>query len=195
MFGAVLGLVSAGLSLFGASENARMAQEAITAQSHAAEAQREATATGLIAQVSAQNHKAEDLDRTAKAMKMTAKAQTVMREEKYNQLAAIQMVAAAASGRITNSGSVNAIFSKSHEDYKWDQLWNDNKLAINLASIQRDKTRVYEAGATALRLGALQLEVQRETSEANIHSTAAQANQAYSNTVIGVAKSFIGAFA
>ena len=182
--------VGLGLSLFGASANKKAAEASMRAQAAADQASRVATANSMIAQVSSQNAQAEQLQRTSEIMETQGKADAMIRKENYNDTAAMQMVMGAASGRVFGEGSLGAIMDKSQSDFMWDQMWATNSEIISQAAIQQDITSIYQAGATSLILGAEQLDVARLASQAGQQNTAAQAQQAFNNTLIQSGTSF-----
>lgn len=175
--------IGLGVSLFGASQNNKAAQKAMNAQAAADTVARRATADSMIASVTSANKKADELQRAQDIMVMQGKADSVIRTENYNEAAAMQMVMGAASGRTFGEGSIDAIMSKSHEDFMWDQIWHTNSEEISKAAIQQDKASIYEAGAQSLILGRNQLEVARQSSMAGTQNTAAAAEQAFTNTL------------
>lgn len=185
---------STALSLFGANENKKSAQKSMAAQATADTASRVATANSMIASVHSQNAKALQLERNVDIMRMQGKADGVMRADTYNEMAATAMVMGAASGRVFGEGSMQAIMDKSSEDYMWDKMWAKNSLEISEAAVFQDIENVFEAGATSLMLGTEQLEVARLGSMAGQANTAAAAQQAFNNTLVGVGQNYLNTY-
>lgn len=187
MYMAALGM---GLSLLGASSNKKAAERSMKAQAAADTAARQATASSMIAQVSSQNSKVKELERAGEIMQMQGKADAVIRKEAYNETQSMAMVMGAVSGRVFGSGSMETIMDKSKSDYMWDQLWAKNSLEISEAALEQDKLNIYQAGATSLMLGQQELEVARLGSMAGQQNTAAAAQNAFNNTLIGGVQSY-----
>lgn len=191
MVGLGLSAVSMGLSLFGANQNAKAAQKAMNQQAVVDTASRKATANSMIASVNSQNAKVDSMKRSVEIMQMQAKADGLIRLENYNEMAASAMVMGAASGRVMNEGSLGAIFDKSKSDFMWDNMWSRTGAEINEAAVYQDIENIYEAGSTSLMLGKEQLGVSRLGSMAGQQNTAAQAQQAFNNTLVSSGQSVL----
>ena len=187
----IMAAVGLGVSLIGASANNKAAQKSMRAQAKADEASRRATANSMIAQTQAQNWKVKEMERMGQIMAMQGKADAMIRTENYNDVQAMAMVMGAASGRTTGSGSVGAIMDKSNSDYMWDQMWAANSLTISQAALEQDKANIYRAGSTSLMLGKEQLGVARLGSMAGQQNTAANAQQAFNNTMVSAGQSVL----
>ena len=183
--------VGLGISLLGANANKKALQKAMNNQAVVDTASRVATANSMIAQTTSQNYKAEELTRIGDLMQMQGKADSMMRKESYNDTQAMAMVMGAASGRVFGSGSVGAIMDKSESDFMWDQMWATNNEKISMAALEQDKANVFRSGNTSLLLGQESLEVARLGSMAGQDNTAAQAQQAFNNTMMNAGTSLV----
>ncbi len=133
-----------------AADSAGMTQESLNRQAKIDEAQSIATSNAMIAKVNSQNKKLEDIDRSIDIMKTQGKADSMMRLEGFNEIAAMQLVMGAASGRVSGVGSIGAIMNKSREDFMWDQMWNSNTIKINENIMEQDKSNILESGYNSL---------------------------------------------
>jgi len=183
--------LSLGLSIFGASANKRAAEASMRAQAEADTAGRIATARAKAAQVKSQNFQATMLQRNIDLMQIKSKADSTIRAEDFNNQMAIAVVKGAASGRTLGDGSMYAMFSKADEDLKWDQLWAENNLQVSEGAMYTDKENIYKAGYTSLMLGAEAMGVQRLAHQAGGNNMAANAQQAFNNTMVGVGQSIL----
>ncbi len=179
----ILGGASMLMSSMQAKDNAKQAQRSLIAKAKADTAARVASAKSTMAMVSSQNTKVEEIQRAKEIMVLQGKADSVMRQERYNDTASQQIVIGIAQGKVTGSGSFQAIFDKSAEDAKWDELWNTNSVTISEAAMEKDKVNILEAGRLSLLTGQLTLGAQREASMAGGEATASAGNQAMTNTL------------
>ena len=193
MGGVVGGVVSAGMSLFGASSAASAAQAQLEAAAAAAEASAQATASGIIAGVYSQNQKLEDYATLKEIMTRQAVADASIRHEKYNKLSASQMVVTAAQGRQVE-GSAAAYIKKGYADYAWDQMWNADTIQQGLTTIEKDKRNILEAGKIQLEVGLDQIEAVKRGGSAQMQGIASSANNAITDAYVSAGKGLIGAF-
>jgi len=169
------------------------------------DATRRAFSRSIMAEVTSQNAQVQDLTRMQDAMKLQGKADAMMRKEGYNDVAAMQMVMGAASGRLTSEGSMSAIMDKSQEDYKWDQMWAMNSETIALASIERDKVNIYAAGLNKLTGAQDQLSLMKQGADLGRENTimgmekqwaanTLQQEMAFDNMLASTAQSYLRNF-
>ncbi len=162
--------------------------------SWARESQIQAHESQVQAKVEMQNTEIQKIEDSMQVMEMQGKADHVMRSEAYNKLAQTQMVQVAYSGRVSGEGSVDAIMTKSQEDYRWDQAWNADLLTISKASLEADQTNIARAGYLELRntaknsateryLSSAQSKISQIGSDMNYYNTSDQVNLMYQSAV------------
>ena len=205
-----------GLSLWGASRAAdataqsqlrdnKAMSDILGKQASLDELTRAAYGRSIMAEVSGQNKKVQDLQRMQEMMKLQGKADATMRLEGYNETAAMQMVMGAASGRLTSEGSVSVIMDKSESDYRWDQMWAADTETINLASLERDKLNIYESGWRQLQGAGEQMNLMRMGSQIGMDNTIMgiqkrhdsinmQQNKAFDDMIMGAGQSYLKNF-
>ncbi len=155
---------AAGEASVKAYQNAKLSVAASSEKNAIDAQQRKATRASTLASVQSQNAQVEQLRRTSDIMGLQGKADATMMKEEYNQLASMQMVMGAASGRVMGSGGLEAVFDKSHEDMMWDVMWNKDSVKINQAALYQDMENIYEAGYNTLLFGDQALKIGEATS-------------------------------
>lgn len=126
---------------------------------------REAQSAQMIAQVNSQNWQVESLNNQQDILEMQGKAESLNRIDNYNDTMEMAMVMGAASGRVFGSGSMQAIFDHSAENYRFEEMWNVNNDIITNAALEADKTNIYSAGYNTLRFGATTTGINRQNSQ------------------------------
>ena len=109
-------------------------------------AQNKAQAKAAEANIIAMRQKAKARELAAEQARVQAKADSVYKLEKYNDMAATQMVMGVASGRIVGEGSTQAMMNDDYSRYRWDQLWATKNEAITQAAIYSDVAQLMQAG-------------------------------------------------
>lgn len=185
-----------------ADKNKQLSFEAAQDKHGIDQLQLQATQSARIADVRSQDAQIEQMQRASELMGMQGQADSVIRKEEYNKLAANQMVMGAAQGRsMDGGGSFQAIADKSLEDFKWDLMWNENSVKMGQVALYEDMMNVREAQATTLMLGTQQdriagmgidLDLQNAARGLDIQSS--QANQAWRTSNTQATNSFINNF-
>lgn len=110
-----------------------------------------ANAQAAIASANSMKMKAQATELSAEAAKRQAKAENVIRQETYNDMAATQMVMGVASGRSVSEGSMRGIMDSDFENFQWDQLWNTHNSVINQAAIYGDVAQLQQGALQTIK--------------------------------------------
>jgi len=178
--------ISIGTAAYGAAKSSQAAwdaygsasrdvveiQKQMKLQANTDEFSRESQAKAFIANVESDNWQVQQLAQQQKLLELRGLSDRTIMLENYNDTMEMSMVMGAASGRTLGSGSIDAIFSKSQEDFNFEQMWNLDSEIITNAAIEADKTNIYKAGYNTLLGGADQMYIARQRSQLGQSNTA-----------------------
>jgi len=211
--------ISVGTAVYGAAKSSEAAwnnygagaqstleiQKQMNQQAKIDEASRVAQAEAMIAQVASDNWQVENIGRQQEILKLQGKSESLIRSKNYNDTMEVAMVMGAASGRVFGVGSLGALFDKSAENFKFEQMWHADNEIISDAALEADKTNIYRAGNNTLIYGTKNTKINRLLSQNQQQMQSIQNgmqmnqqqqtfNRAFTQSVVGIGNAVGGAY-